>query len=547
MYAYVDDVYIVGEVDDVLAAYAAFIEHLRDIELTVNAAKCSLLYFHDSTHLLTDEQLTLLQTAGLHRAADDCLSADVLGAIIGCGTAAIARRLECKLGGAGGLFGAFFRRVQSGGFSVQTAMLLLSNSVGRMSYLLRCLPPDAIRQVALHWDSMVLGTATRVLDLSTTDAANIDLLLTMQLPRRLGGFGLPAAYIVSPFAFLASVAASAAHPGDHPLSCNALPTTSLLYECLHATLTSNAVVNVSDAVDALHCIADTFTGYYHNRPAQAAHLQSRLTAAANNSTYNARVSEVTESGDLRGLVRLHSVRAPYASRWKSVRPTEAANELPDEYYRYAARRDLGLPPTSDTVLPRQCGACGMRVAADGFHGQRCIYNSTYTKLRHDTIEKLLHDTVRDGVGHAYRQQHNLPGADRTIPDLVIVLDGKQYLCDITVADPLPDTNLATAAQGPGRVARAAVRGKVAKYSRAAEQMKAVHLPFAVEATGVLSETAQQLLREIHHSAGQHCTWPDADSIGTHLVDSIATAVQRCAGMALRASLVQEARVVMGAA
>ena len=70
-----------------------------------------------------------------------------------------------------------------------------------------------------------------------------------------------------------------------------------------------------------------------------------------------------------------------------MRPTEEAYQLADEYYRYAARRDLGLPPTRDVTLPRQCAACGVSVAEDGRHGQRCIYNSSYTKLRHDSIER----------------------------------------------------------------------------------------------------------------------------------------------------------------
>ena len=51
-----------------------------------------------------------------------------------------ARRLRDKFGGADGLFGPFVRRVQSGGFAVQAAMLLLSHSAGRLAYLHRCLP-----------------------------------------------------------------------------------------------------------------------------------------------------------------------------------------------------------------------------------------------------------------------------------------------------------------------------------------------------------------------------------------------------------------------
>ena len=60
------------------------------------------------------------------------------------------------------------------------------------------------------------------------------------------------------------------------------------------------------------------------------------------------------------------------------------------------------------------------MAADGRHGQRCVYNSTYTTLRHDSIEKLLHSTIIGGIGRVYRQQRNMAGAGRTIPDLATV-------------------------------------------------------------------------------------------------------------------------------
>ena len=76
--------------------------------------------------------------------------------------------------------------------------------------------------------------------------------------------------------------------------------------------------------------------------------------AATHSLYNARLSEVKRAGDLRGQARLCGGRAPYASRWKTVRPTEETYQLADEYYRYAARRDLGLPPARDVTLPRLC-------------------------------------------------------------------------------------------------------------------------------------------------------------------------------------------------
>ena len=64
--------------------------------------------------------------------------------------------------------------------------------------------------------------------------------------------------------------------------------------------------------------------------------------------------------------------------------------------------------------------------------------------------------------------------------------------------------------------------------------------------GGLSESAQQLIRESHHPAGNHNTWGDAAVIGTHLVDAVAIAVQRFIGMALQRSQWKERVVALGA-
>ena len=85
------------------------------------------------------------------------------------------------------------------------------------------------------------------------------------------------------------------------------------------------------------------------------------------------------------------------------------------------------------------------------------------------------------------------------------------------------------------MAREAARNKEDKYKHMAEQMDAVHLPFAVESMGGLSKSAQQLIREIHHSAGSHCTWRDANAIGKSAVPppnaSYSLLTTRSAGMA----------------
>ena len=76
-------------------------------------------------------------------------------------------------------------------------------------------------------------------------------------------------------------------------------------------------------------------------------------------------------------------------------------------------------------------------------------------------------------------------------------------------------------------------------------MPSVQLSFVVESMGGLSESAQQLIREVQHSARDHCPWKSADVIGMRLVRSIAIAVQRFTGMALQVSLDKERSVAMG--
>ena len=133
----------------------------------------------------------------------------------------------------------------------------------------------------------------------------------------------------------------------------------------------------------MHYNAGSFITHFNSHPSHASNLQHRLTTVATNSLDSPRVSQLQEAGSAdRELAQLHGGKAKYAARWKTVRPTETAYRLSDEFYRYSAR----LPLTRDGVLPHRCRACMMNICADGFHEQWCIYNSAFTKLRHDGIE-----------------------------------------------------------------------------------------------------------------------------------------------------------------
>lgn len=196
------------------------------------------------------------------------------GAVIGIDAAAIATRLDRKLGGEEGLFRPFIRRVQSGGFAVQAAILLLARSVSRLAYLQRCLPPAALEQV----------TAACVLDRAADEASKVDVRAMLVRQLRLGGFGLSSVVFVSPLAFIASVAASAAQAGTHPLLDGALPTASALHQWLRSALTCPAVDDIQRQPHGRHARyhvehdADSFITHCHTQPSHAANLQHNLTA-----------------------------------------------------------------------------------------------------------------------------------------------------------------------------------------------------------------------------------------------------------------------------
>ena len=172
-----------------------------------------------------------------------------------------------------------------------------------------------------------------------------------------------------------------------------------------------------------------------------------------------------------------------------------------------------MRPTQTSCCPIHYSACGMAVAADGRHGQHCIYSSSFINLSHDSIEQPLHDVVRGGVGHAQRQQRGLPPAGRTVPNrLIRMSNNRALLCDVTVADILAGSSLATAASGLARLAGQAARKKVDKHEPVVDTMRAVHLPFAVETTGALSKSTLQLIRQTHHSAG---SWLHEAGRGRH--------------------------------
>lgn len=162
IFAYIDDVHIVGPVDDILSAYRRLSSQLDRLGLEVNAAKSALIYFHNHSHPLTDEQQHELATLDLQTHKNHT---EVLGVIIGRDDESIIAGLESSTAMTSAPLLNFFRRVQSSKLSVQQSMLLLAHSVTRFNYMLRCTPPNCSARLAEQYDEWLMSAAMNVLQL----------------------------------------------------------------------------------------------------------------------------------------------------------------------------------------------------------------------------------------------------------------------------------------------------------------------------------------------------------------------------------------------
>lgn len=92
-YAYIDDVHLLGEPEQVLRAWELLSERLPSISLNLNSSKSSLAYFHQRSHPLPSTLVDTLTSAGV-KVAYDWLP--VLGAVVGASESDIIAGLHSR-------------------------------------------------------------------------------------------------------------------------------------------------------------------------------------------------------------------------------------------------------------------------------------------------------------------------------------------------------------------------------------------------------------------------------------------------------------------
>jgi hypothetical protein len=539
LYAYVDDLHVVGTPTEVLKALTALQTLLPSVSLKCNTAKSHFAYFHADTAPLN---ASLLQTLAQHdiNVHNDWMQ--VMGAVIGRDAQSVQAGLTSITAHAGKE--AFFRRLQSPLLSVQSAMLLLRQcAVPQMNYLLRCMPASCIAGMADEFDVTVtvLTSAYDKLEIRNRERTEgTDDILRM--PMRDGGFGLTSARHLSSAAYLASVASARSTDVFAPFGAADCPlqATSLLHGWIAESM--RLVTEATpDSASLLPPSASAFFSFYAaSKSSLSSTLQRKLSLLASTHRVDALLSVAKRMRKQDGgaaLAHTRAIAAPMASAWKRTAPTHPLLTLRDTQYCVAARLNLRLEPFTDTTeLPDKCPLCNREgaVAKDAWHFLSCTAQSKQEiNTRHNAIVDALYHAVLIMGGQAVREPKGMHVEDGRRPDLQVVFPGQHLLTDVVVSHPL---TIARVQNGAGcstlGVARSAQRKKRKKYEETAARHEAVLFAFSVETCGGMAPEALALLDRISRAGQEHLSLWSHTQIVQHMLCSVAIAIQKGNAMAV---------------
>ena len=266
-YGFFDDIRLVGTPRQLMKALEQLQTTLPAILSQLNTSKSHFVYFHDHLTPLSEEVRRVLSDSNIEYHHE---WAQAVGAVVGRDDDAIRRGVASILRESGA-HDAFLRRIQMSELSVQSALLLLRQSmVPSMHYLLRCIAPISIDDEARLFDDRVVTAAMDKLNLVDRERSNHTVGI-LQRGLSDGGWGLIPASRTSPGAYLGSLAAChdetafefrAIHqkPSSHRLSapsatqqhCGAAASSSALTRLCNAGRTAAATRHCRQLLHPLH-------------------------------------------------------------------------------------------------------------------------------------------------------------------------------------------------------------------------------------------------------------------------------------------------------
>ena len=140
--------------------------------------------------------------------------------------------------------------------------------------------------------------------------------------------------------------------------------------------------------------------------------------------------------------------------------------------------------------------------------------------------QVLYRLINCVGGIAVREPIDLHNKDGRRPDLELILRSLHALLDVMIVNPLCPTHLIASSKKTLASVRGGERIKTNKYKGTASQHQAKFIPFVIESTAGLSDSAVSLLKQILLASRDNSTLVTWEEVSKECFWSVGIAIQK---------------------
>ncbi len=481
-----DDVKVIGPLDHLPKAFSDWKDITARSNGKLNGSKSKVHYYADEPP--SQEALNALQSEGVKLVRQ---ASSIAGGI----TATAAQHAELEAQPLRLEHEQFLQQLQHPKLPRQHASIMLrSSGVAKFNYLTRATRPDLLRQTYKWVDESNREAFAQKSEVKLKDDSAAA--TQVQLPKKMGGFG------IRPYELLADAAWFAAQAQAAPLLSKSQYESSQQSDEARARMLSDfkELIKVCDKetstlADCLPTEAKSFTQFYTAEPRNAPGLQAKLSSLILNQVkMNWRVNHPEEAN------RLDSVATAESSAWIDAIPSSPARRILDEDWTIAVKKRLGQRSYNGPV-PTTCCLCKADLTKDRdptWHPLSCKHLiPTMANRRHNKINRTIKvhaEPMEAAVAAEYRppcsESKKRIDADVLIPGVGAVL------IDVSVRR----AEAASRSGSSEKMFKDAERDKINKYKDMAKDRSAEVLPFIIDEYGRFGPAAHSFLDKLMASA-----------------------------------------------
>ena len=497
--AYLDDVFILGPVDAVVAASADLRSSFSPIGLVIQDKKCELFISEVSPPCDVSFPVS----------SDGVI---ILGIPIGNSSFISTVCTDCAQSGS--LLCEELLQLED----TQSALLLLRYChINRLCHLLRSIPPQDLSHAAVIHDRQTRTAFTKLLNI---DEMTAEPWAQATLPVRYGGFGMTPATHLSPIAFASGWAHS-----FHVL-LDRFPTLQpLVTSVINETTSSIAQENsISHHLQQSLCPGQALSDLLCNTKGLQHNLTEKQTKL--------KVQDMIERSATKDAARLRSLQGRGSGAWLDVIPSSRKLAISPGLFRLAALLRLGmrLPlPLSATLCD-----CGTALDPEGYHLITCKTGGGPVWSHNSIVSAWSECLKRVSLPHTV-EPRDCYSSSQSRPDIAVynATDFNVEL-DISLAHPWSTDIISVAATTDGSAASKREGKKREKYSRETHTSggSPCLIPLVFEHYGRWGNAGEKFLHQISLRSRDDDGKVNSSEFKTYWRRLMSITLQRCNSMVL---------------